>query len=75
MALIQGTVLHRSGEPRRAAEILRRSLEELGDEDSPLARDLTARFVSAATLVPDLDDKLQAAAVLITRTPQELSPP
>lgn len=76
LALIQGRVLRRSGEPRRAAQVLKRSLSELGEEDSALSKDLSATFVSAASLVPELEHELGAeAGRLLAPSPHKLSPP
>ncbi len=75
LALTQATVLHRTGQPREAAEVLKRSLDELADDDSPLARDLAAMYVSAASQVPELaGDTQEAGDRLLSRLAGELRP-
>lgn len=71
LALTQGTVLHRGRDPKAAAGVLKRALDDLTDQDSPLAQDLAAAYVSAASLVPELTDDTQAAADRLLGRPSD----
>ena len=75
LALLQGQALYARRRFAEAAAVLDRALAELKISDTPLARELTATYVAAASLVPALRDRALARRGRIAGTPDaELSP-